>query len=107
MGPFVAIWFAIFMVPFFLWVHDEKTNGKSQEKTSVVADLKASLSKVIKSRSTSAYLLSAMFYRDALNALYAFGGTYAALVLNWSVPQIGAFGVIAVITAAIFTWLGG
>jgi len=106
-GPFVAIWFAIFMVPFFLWVHDEKTNGKSQEKTSVVADLKASLAKVIKSRSTSAYLLSAMFYRDALNALYAFGGTYAALVLNWSVPQIGAFGVIAVITAAIFTWLGG
>jgi len=106
-GPFVAIWFMVFMGPFFLWVHDENLTPKPMKFGVVVADLKVSVAKVIKSRSTSAYLLSSMFYRDALNALYAFGGTYAALVLDWSVPQIGAFGVIAAITAAIFTWLGG
>lgn len=48
-----------------------------------------------------------MFYRDALNALYSFGGTYAALVLNWPVRDIGIFGIIAAIASAIATWLGG
>ena len=48
-----------------------------------------------------------MLYRDALNGLYAFGGVYAALVLNWEVAQIGAFGVVAAIGASFFSYLGG
>jgi UMF1 family MFS transporter len=48
-----------------------------------------------------------MFYRDALNALYAFGGTYAVLVLNWSITQVGIFGIAGAMTAAAATWLGG
>ena len=48
-----------------------------------------------------------MFYRDALNALYAFGGTYAVLVLNWSITQVGIFGIAGAMTAAVATWLGG
>jgi len=48
-----------------------------------------------------------MFYRDALNALYAFGGIYAAGVLGWSIVQIGIFGILANLTGAIGAWLGG
>ena len=48
-----------------------------------------------------------MFYRDALNGLYAFGGVYAKLVLDWEVTQIGVFGVVAAIGAAVFSYLGG
>jgi hypothetical protein len=40
-----------------------------------------------------AYLGSSMFYRDALNGIYAFGGIYAAGVLGWSIVQIGVFGI--------------
>jgi UMF1 family MFS transporter len=53
------------------------------------------------------FLVGSMFYRDALNALYAFGGVYAALVLDWGITAIGVFGVVAAIAAAITTWIAG
>ena len=51
--------------------------------------------------------MSSMIYRDALNALYSFGGIYAAGVLGWSIVQIGIFGILANLTGAIGAWLGG
>ena len=48
-----------------------------------------------------------MIYRDALNALYAFGGIYAAGVLGWSIIEIGIFGIVAAITGAVGAWFGG
>jgi len=46
-------------------------------------------------------------YRDALNGLYAFGGFYARLVLEWELTQIGIFGIVALISSAVFSWVGG
>lgn len=57
--------------------------------------------------SLAAHLASSMFYRDALNALYGFGGVYALGVLGWSITQIGVFGIVGAIAAAVFSWLGG
>lgn len=48
-----------------------------------------------------------MLYRDALNGIYTFGGIYAAGVLGWSVVDTGIFGILAIITGAIFAWIGG
>jgi hypothetical protein len=39
--------------------------------------------------------------RDALNALYAFGGVYAKGVLGWSIIQIGVFGIVGAVTAMV------
>src|SRR5690606_5679783 len=58
-------------------------------------------------RSYFSFLASSMFYRDALNALYAFGGIYAAGVLGWSIIEIGLFGILANVTGALGAWLGG
>lgn len=107
-GPFIAIWFAIFMVPFFLFVKDPKTGGgKPTDLRAVAGDLWQTLKSVAQRKSLLNFLVGSMFYRDALNALYAFGGVYAALVLEWSVTEIGVFGVVAAIAAAITTWLAG
>ncbi len=106
-GPFTALWFAVFMVPYFLWVRDI---GPSRQGRGVGAALGA-LTKTIKGLrhriSLSTYLGSSMFYRDALNGLYGFGGTYAILVLNWSIVSVGIFGIIGAISAALFSWIGG
>ena len=48
-----------------------------------------------------------MFYRDALNGMYVFGGIYASGVLDWSVVFIGVFGIVAIIAGAIFAVIGG
>ena len=107
-GPFIAIWYAIFIIPFFLWVRDDpKATGKPTKIRTVAVSLMATFHSVFHRKSLFHFLMGSMCYRDALNALYAFGGVYAALVLDWQTIQIGVFGIIAAIAAAITTWLAG
>jgi MFS transporter, UMF1 family len=109
-GPLTAIWYAVFMVPFFLWVREpKKADGipVAQAARQAWPDLMASLRSLPGHRSLSAYLLSSMFYRDALNGMYFFGGIYAAGVLGWSVTDVGVFGILAAVTGAVFAWAGG
>jgi UMF1 family MFS transporter len=106
-GPFVALWYLVSMTFFFLWVREPRKPNASGAMRAALRSLKASLLSLPSQRSLSAYLASSMLYRDALNALYAFGGTYATLVLDWSITQVGVFGIIGVISAALFAWLGG
>ncbi|MCR9067899.1 MAG: MFS transporter [Rhodobacteraceae bacterium] len=106
-GPFIAIWFMLFMIPFFLWVRETPRRRKAGGVGAALAELWDTIRSLPRRISLAAYLGSSMFYRDALNALYGFGGTYAVLVLNWSITQVGIFGIIAAITSALATWIGG
>ena len=107
-GPFIAIWYAIFIIPFFMFVRDDpKAVKKSTKLGAVWGELLETLRSVFHRKSLLNFLVGSMFYRDALNALYAFGGVYAALVLDWQTTQIGIFGIVAAIAAAITTWLSG
>ncbi|MGQ0564008.1 MAG: MFS transporter [Gemmobacter sp.] len=109
-GPFTAIWFALFMVPFFLWVREPRKAGAMPlggAARTAWPDLKRNLADLPRQRSLSAYLLSSMFYRDALNGIYTFGGIYAVGVLGWSAVDLGVFGILGTITGALFAWAGG
>jgi len=107
-GPVTGIWYIVFMIPFFLWVPDVKRQLKTSNVVSnALKDLAQTIRRLPENFSLAAYLGSSMFYRDALNGLYTFGGIYAAGVLGWTITQIGIFGIIAAITAAIFSWIGG
>ena len=106
-GPFTAIWYLVFMVPFFVWVRE---TGGAQVRPRVVQgllDLADTLRRLPSSPSLGAYLASSMLYRDALTGMYTFGGIYATGVLGWSVIDTGIFGIVAAISAAVFCWVGG
>ena len=106
-GPFTAIWFAVFMIPFFLWVKEPKTDTRPLHFGRAWASLRDLLRSLRFRGSLSAYLASSLFYRDALNALYAFGGLYASGVLGWSIIEIGIFGIVGAVTAMVAAFLGG
>ncbi len=107
-GPFVAIWFALFMIPYFAWVRDPRGPRRGSASLGRAVSMVVASVKGLKHRkSLTSYLVSSMLYRDALNGLYGFGGVYAGLVLDWSITQIGIFGIIAAISAALFSWAGG
>lgn len=109
-GPLTALWYAVFMIPFFLWVREPRRPGAVGMGVAVrgaLPELRGTLASLPSNRSLFAYLGSSMFYRDALNGMYSFGGIYAAGVLKWSVTQVGIFGILAALTGAIFAWAGG
>lgn len=106
-GPFVALWFALFMVPYFLWVKDDARTGQRGSLSAAIGLVVSSVKALRLRHSLASYLGSSMLYRDALNGLYSFGGVYAALVLGWEITLIGIFGVISAIAAAAFSWVGG
>ena len=106
-GPLIAIWFAIFMLPFFLWVREGKTPNRLGGLRRSLADLRHTLKNMVKRPSLFAFMGAQMFYRDALNGLYAFGGVYAVLVLGWGQTQIGVFGILGGLSAAIVTQISG
>ncbi|WP_136634399.1 MFS transporter [Pseudooceanicola onchidii] len=106
-GPIAALWYALFMVPYFLWVREVRTDYRKASFGAAVRSVVASVRGLGQRLSLRNYLISSMLYRDALNGLYAFGGTYATLVLNWPVVLIGVFGVVSATGAAVFSYLGG
>ena len=106
-GPFVALWFAVFMVPYFLWVREVRERRSPASIAVAFGRLKNSITSVIKRPSMASFLGGSMLYRDALNGLYGFGGTYAYLVLEWEVAQVGAFGVVTILAGVVLSWIGG
>ncbi|MBE0454342.1 MFS transporter [Roseovarius autotrophicus] len=106
-GPFTAMWYALFMIPYFLWVRESGPATRGARVSEALGSLWRTVKGLRHRLSLSAYLGSSMFYRDALNGLYGFGGTYAVLVLKWSIVSVGIFGIIGAISAALFSWAGG
>ena len=106
-GPFVALWYVVFMLFFYAWVREPRMPSVPGAFRKSLKQLGASLRAVPRNTSLFAYLGSSMFYRDALFAMYAFGGNYARLVLDWSIVQIGIFGIVGALAAAFFAWVGG
>lgn len=107
-GPFTALWFVVFMVPFFLWVREPK--GPARARIDIAGAMRALWSTIRRLPATPsrfAFLGASMFYRDGLNGTYALGAIFAAGILDWSVVQTGTFGILAVITGATFAWIGG
>lgn len=107
-GPLTAVWYLIFVLPLFLFTPDIVKKTKVTGAVSAgLKDLFATIKNLPSNRSLFAYLGSSMFYRDALNGLYTFGGIYAVGVLGWSIVQVGIFGILANITGVVGAWLGG
>ena len=107
-GPMSAIWYVVFMIPFFLWTPDAKRQPHtSSTVVKGLKDLKNTLVTLPSKTSLFAYFMSSMFYRDALGGLYIFGGIYAAGVLEWGTFQLGVFGIVTALAGAIGAWVGG
>ncbi len=106
-GPFSALWYLVFMLPFVLWVKEPKVPAGRVHLGAAMTSVGDFIRGLRFRRSLAAYLGSSLFYRDALNGLYTFGGIYASNVLGWEVKQIGIFGIVSGATAVLTSWAAG
>ena len=107
-GPLTAFWLLIFVIPLFLYTPDaQRTKAVAGSVSKGLSDLMNTIRRLPQNTSLFAYLGSSMIYRDALNGLYTFGGIYAVGVLQWSIVQVGIFGILANLTGIVGAYFGG
>lgn len=95
-GPLAAVWYFIFILPMFLFTPDQ-TKGGLPFGTAVRAgldELKTTLREARHRGGIVRFLVARMIYQDGVNALLALGGTFAALMFNWSITELGLFGIM-------------
>lgn len=122
-GPFVAVWLLLFVIPFFLFVPDGappggtwigaardvfSKNGKFNPFGAVfglfgyVGGLFRTFPETMK------YLVACLIYKDGITALLALAGVYSAGVLGWNFTEQVLYGIWASIFGVIGgLWLAG
>jgi MFS transporter, UMF1 family len=107
-GPLSALWFMVFVLPMFLLVPDRpKRMALSAAVSSGLSRLQQTILSLRDKRVLAQFLLANMIYADALVALFAFGGIYAAGAFGWGSIEIGVFGILLTVTGTLGAWLGG
>lgn len=105
----VAVWFAVFSIPTFLFVKDKKPDTKAF-LNNTKHTLKAFRSTANELRSYPQiirFLLARLVYNDGLVTVFAFGGIYAAGSLNFTFDEIMVLGIVLNITAGLGAFLMG
>ena len=111
LGPLVAVWFAIFSLPLFLFTPDRPATGVpfARAARQGVGTLIETFRQVRRYRNMLRFLLARMIYIDGLNTLFALGGIYAAGAFDMSFEEVLLFGVLINVTAGIgsfaFAWI--
>jgi UMF1 family MFS transporter len=107
-GPFSALWYVVFMIPFFLLVPDRAPPAASAPRNkSAWAELVETLRELPGDRSMLYFLGARMLYTDGLSAIFTFGGIYGAAVFGWQALELGLFGIVLNVAGAIGGVAGG
>ena len=100
----VAVWFAVFSIPMFLFVKVKKP-VTSIPKVDVVktglADIRATFAELRRYKEIIKFLLARLIYNDGLVTIFAFGGIYAAGTFGMSFQEIMIFGIVLNVSAGI------
>lgn len=109
-GPFTAVWWALFAVPIFLLVRETGTGiGARAAVAQGLADLKTTLA-FLRARKDIAWFVAAnMIYTDGLTTLFAFGAIYAAGTFGMELSEVILFGIALNLSAGLgafaFAWI--
>lgn len=107
----VAGWFAVFSLPFFLWVPDARATGVAPFAAirKGLTALWSTVRQVRRYRQVAVYLFAHMIYTDGLNTLFSLGGLYLAVTFNMGFDEILIFAICMNVAAAagafVFGWV--
>src|SRR5690606_19919421 len=106
----VAGWFAVFSVPAFLFLKEQKPAvvpplGRMLGET--VGELKETFRALRRFRMIVRLLVARLFYNDGLVTIFAFGGIYAAGTFGFTTEEILHFGIVLNVAAGLGAFLFG
>lgn len=126
-GPFVAVWIAVLLIPFFVFMPDgakggvswkqsaadvfrgeDRHSGKAQSLFQRMIVLFGYLKGLFREHpQTMRFLIARTIYADAMSALLTLGAVFASTFLGWSGVEILFYGITGVLFGAIGGFVGG
>ena len=105
----VAVWFALFSIPTFLFLRDRKPDKKALLKNvkHTLKDFRQTVKELRAYPQIMKFLLARLVYNDGLVTIFAFGGIYAAGTLNFTFDEIMLMGIVLNVTAGLGSFLMG
>ncbi len=109
-GPLIGFWIVVFSIPLFLFTPEaaaSRTPGAGVVRHGLARLAKTAREARSHHRNILLFLVARMIAYDGLNAIFAFGGIYAAGIFHWSMAELGIFGLILLVFGAAGAWIGG
>ncbi len=126
-GPIIAIWLAVFIIPFFLFMPDRPSKGVSWPRAAAdlfigpghlegrgfqpvqrLGVLAGYLKRLFREDpNIMRYLVARTIYADAMTALLTLGSSYAATYIGLNAEELTIFGLMTLLSAAIGGPVGG
>ncbi len=103
----VAFWFALFSLPFFLFVKEQPLPGVRVAIAGSLREIRETLRQVRRYREVAKFLLARMIYNDGLVTVWAFGGIYAAGTFGMPLSEVIVFGIVLNVVAGLGALLFG
>ncbi|TNF70765.1 MAG: MFS transporter [Acidobacteria bacterium] len=99
----VAVWFAVFSLPIFLWVKEDKsritTSGGILDAS--FRQLTTTFKEIREYKQIFRFLIARLVYNDGLVTIFAFGGIYAAGTFGFTLQEILVFGIVLNVAAGL------
>jgi len=109
-APLVAVWFAVFAIPIFLFTPDRRSGlplGRAVREG--IVEAVSTVRHIGRYPNIARFILARLFYTDGMNTLFAFGGIYAAGAFGMDTAEIIVFGIALNVTAGLgaagFAWI--
>jgi len=107
-GPFAALWYGLFVIPFFLFTPDGAAAGAGAGAVKQgLKELWGTIRQIAHLPPVAVFLLARMIYADGLAALFAFGGIYGAGLFGWRSFELGLFGILLTMAGVLGAAAGG
>lgn len=100
----VALWFAVFSVPFFVWVDERRAPPPPDHQPLVRGTfrrLKNTFAEIRKYRQIFRLLAARLIYNDGLVTIFAFGPLYAAGTFGFTLEEVMVWGLALNVTAGL------
>ena len=105
----VALWFALFAIPTFLGVKDQKINARISKKLiyKSYSQIRQTFKEIKQYKHIVRFLIARILYNDGLVTIFSFGGIYASGTFGFSFNEVMYFGIALNVAAGLGAFLFG
>ena len=103
----VAVWFALFAIPLFLFVPERRKAAVRFEPLAAFRRLAGTFADIRRYRETFKFLIARLVYNDGLVTIFAFGGIYAKNEFGFTFTEVLLFGVALNVAAGLGAFMFG